>query len=67
MIPVVTPPTDRPGRAPAGGFRNASAWLTHSDPTWRESVIGSAFVGAVLSLGGAAAAAALVLRRRRAR
>jgi hypothetical protein len=58
----------RRSHAPAAGAPNARALLVKTDPTWREAVVGSAFllnvlgVGLVLAVVGAA-----VLRRRRSR
>jgi len=53
-------------RAPASGRRNAQRFVTHDDPTWRESMIGSAYLLGAFGLGvGVGLASALVLRRRR--
>ena len=53
--------------APASGPRNAYSFLVKSDPTWRESILGSTFLLGALTLGaGIASVAAVALRQRRA-
>jgi uncharacterized membrane protein YphA (DoxX/SURF4 family) len=81
MIPVVAPPlrdshqgTGRADwkrapriKAPAGGARNAYNLVTHERATWREAVVGSAFLLGVATTTGSVVAAALAVRRRRNR
>ena len=55
--------------APASGTRNIYGLLAHRDPTWREAVVGSAYLLAVMGVGfglAIGAVGAAVLRRRRA-
>jgi hypothetical protein len=55
--------------APAGGARNAYNLVMHERATWREAVLGSAFLFAVLAAGtaiGGMAAAGLRWRSIRA-
>ena len=69
VIPVVAPPLDDsseqlrasehpPGlqriKAPAGGARNAFNLVTHERATWREAVLGSAFLLGAATAGGVA-------------
>jgi hypothetical protein len=54
---------NRQGKAPAGGARNAYNLVTHQRATWREAVLGSAFILAVLTAGTAVTGAAAALRR----
>jgi hypothetical protein len=59
---------DRPRQsAPTSGPRNAYSFLVKSDPTWRESILGSTFLLAVFTVAaGVASVTAVVLRQRRA-
>ena len=52
--------------APASGPRNIYGLLAHSDPTWREAVVGSAYLLAAFGVGfGLAIGFVGALRRRR--
>lgn len=53
--------------APSGGLRNAYGLVMHEQPTWREGVVGSAFLLTVLAAGTTITGVGLVLRRRRVR
>ena len=53
--------------APASGTRNLYRLLSHRDPTWREAVVGSAYLLAAFGVGFGLAVGLVgaVLRRRR--
>jgi ABC-type enterobactin transport system permease subunit len=53
--------------APASGARNAYAFVSKTDPTWRESLVGSLFLLGAFGLGAALAIAGAVLRQRHTR
>ena len=81
MIPLVAPPVkesddDENGvrtravrtkriKAPAGGAHNAYNLVTHERATWREAVLGSAFLLGVVAAGSSGVGAAVAVRRRR--
>ena len=59
----------RKGGAPASGTRNIYGLLAHPDPTWREAVVGSAYLLAAFGVGFGLAVGfvgAALRRRRRA-
>ncbi|MCW2847013.1 MAG: hypothetical protein JWR90_987 [Marmoricola sp.] len=78
MIPVVAPPLGASSqedgevdrrvraervRAPSSGARNAYNLVMHERATWREAVLGSAFLLGLVTAAGSAAAGVLAVRR----
>jgi hypothetical protein len=77
MIPVVAPPLEAPFssdddqhrlepiKASANGPINAFRLVTHERATWREALIGSAFLLGAATAGSSVAGAVVAVRRRR--
>jgi hypothetical protein len=58
---------ERRVRAPAGGARNLYGLVVHAEPTWREAVVGSAYLFGAFGIGFGVAAGVVgvvALRRR---
>ena len=61
-------PSEKRGRrdhAPVSGARNAYALVMSKDPTWRESIVGSAFLASVVAAGAGLGVVAAAMRRHR--